>query len=119
MIDEQVYYSHGETTDGYRFTIAGRYQTLIENDIDKDCPDVIMLGVSLCSRTENFAKKLGRVRAEGRMKSKTILGRTYFSLYKETRPLNWFDEHRTKTFLDAARLNGALTRTGLMRKFNL
>jgi len=116
--EEPTYYYHGQTSDGYRFTIAGRFQPMLENDLDKDV-DVIMMGISLCSRTESFVKKLGRMKAEGRMKSKSTHGRTYYSLYSETRPLNWFVEEKTKNFIEAAALNAALTRAGLMRKFNL
>lgn len=109
---------HGNTADGYRFTIAGRYQDLMSNAINPEI-DVIMMGISLCSRTENFAKKLGRMKAEGRMKSRDIHGRSYYSLYEETRPLNWFAEKKSRAFVEAAQLNEALTREGIMRKFNL
>ena len=114
----EVFYYHGQTTDGYRFTIAGRFQPMLDNDKDTDS-DVIMFGISLCSGCDNFVKKLGRMKAEGRMKAKSIVGRTYFSLYEETRPLNWFEEQKTKVFIEAAQLNSALSRVGLMRKFNL
>jgi len=76
----KVYYFHGKTADGYRFTIAGRYQPLLENDQDQDV-DVIMMGASLCGAKDQYVKKLGRVKAEGRMKQKDINGRTYYSLY--------------------------------------
>lgn len=113
---EEVFFYHGTTVDNYRFTIAGRFQELPDNGGDSD---VIMLGIALCGRCDQFAKKLGRMKAEGRMKSKSIVGRTYFSLYQETQPLNWFAEHKGKVFVDAAQLNNALNRTSLMRKFNL
>jgi hypothetical protein len=118
VINEEVFYYHGKTIDGYRFTIAGRFQDLIENPTDKDV-DVLMLGIALCGENDNFVKKLGRMKAEGRMKSKSIIGRTYFSLYQETRPLNWFMEQKTKVFIEAAQLNSALKRVSLMKKFNL
>jgi len=115
---EEVFFYHGTTVDGYRFTIAGRFQPMMINDIDREA-DVIMLGISLCGKCDQFAKKLGRMKAEGRMKSKSIVGRSYFSLYQETRPLNWFAEQKGKVFVEAAQLNNVLNRTKLMRKFNL
>ena len=115
-MEPEIMYYHGKTTDGYRFTIAGRFQELPENGGDAD---VIMLGISLCGAMDQFAKKLGRIRAAGRMKSKSILGRTYFSLYQETMPLNWFAEQKGKVFVEAAQLNNALSRNSIMRKFNL
>ena len=118
MNSEEVLFYHGESSDGYRFTIAGRFQPMLENDIDNES-DVIMLGISLCGEKDQFAKKIGRVRSEGRMKSKGIHGRTYFSLYQETQPLNWFKDQTQKVFMEAAQLNNVLSRTALMRKFNL
>jgi len=115
-METDIFYYHGKTNDGYRFTIAGRFQELPENGGDSD---VIMLGISLCGKQDQFCKKLGRIRSAGRMKSKSILGRTYFSLYQETMPLNWFAETKGKVFVEAAQLNNALSRTSIMRKFNL
>ena len=115
---EEVFFYHGTSADGYRFTIAGRFQPLMINDIDREA-DVLMLGISLCGKCDQFAKKLGRMKAEGRMKAKSIIGRSYFSLYQETRPLNWFAEKKGKVFVEAAQLNNVLSRTKLMRKFNL
>lgn len=116
--ENQVFFYHGKTTDGYKFTIAGRFQPMLENDQDTDA-DVIMLGISLCGEDDQFTKKLGRMKAEGRMKSKSTLGRTYFSLYDQTRPLNWFEDQKGKVFVEAAQLNDVLKRKSLMRKFNL
>ncbi len=113
-----ILYYHGKTNDGYRYTIAGRFQPLMENDTDTNS-DVIMLGISLCGEKDQFCKRFGRIRATGRMKSKSTLGRTYFSLYEETKPLNWFAEEKGKVFVAAAQLNNALNRIGIMRKFNL
>lgn len=118
MNSEEVLFYHGESNDGYRFTIAGRFQPMLENDVDTDL-DVIMLGISLCGDRDQFAKKTGRIRSEGRMKSKGMHGRSYFSLYQETRPLNWFKGQEQKVFMEAAQINSALSRTQLMRKFHL
>lgn len=117
-MNPQVYFYHGKTIDGYRFTIAGMFMDMTQGTSGDDV-DVIMLGVSLCSRNDNFAKKLGRMKAEGRMRSKDIHGRNYFSLYGETRPQNWFEGQEQKIYLEAAKLNCALTRDKLMNKFNL
>ena len=113
--EEPTYYYHGETIDGYRFTIAGRYQAL-NDDPDREV-NVIMMGLSLCSRTENFIKKLGRMKAEGRMKSKSPKGRCCSVCYGLTR--NWFAEEKTKHFIEAAAHNSALKRDSLMQKFSL
>lgn len=119
MEPSSTYFYHGETVDGYRFTIAGRFQTMIENDADLDGPDIIRLGISLCSKQDHYAKKLGRIRSEGRMKSKNIHGQSYYSLYEEEKPVRWFEGQEHKVFTEAAALNSALTRDKLMRKFNL
>jgi hypothetical protein len=115
-METDIMYYHGRTNDGYRFTIAGRFQELPENGGDSD---VIMLGISLCGAGDQFAKRLGRIRAAGRMKSKSILGRTYFGLYQETMPLNWFADKKGRVFVEAAQLNNVLSRASIMRKFNL
>ena len=114
--EEEILYYHGKTADGHRFTIAGQYQAMPVNDGDVD---VIMMGASLCSGSDNFAKKTGRVKAEGRMKSNGLTGKAHYSLYQETKPVGWFEETRTQVFVEAAKLNEALTRTGFMNKFHL
>ena len=114
--EEDILYYHGKTSDGHRFTIAGQYQAMPVNDGDLS---VIMMGASLCSSSDNFAKKFGRVRAEGRLKSRGIKGKSHYSLYEETKPANWFEEKKTQVFVEAAKLNEALTRTGMMNKFHL
>ena len=52
----KVLFYHGKTTDGNRFTVAGRF-----------VEDTLHLGVSVCSKKDQFRKKLGRVRAQGRL----------------------------------------------------
>jgi len=114
--EEDILFYHGKTSDGHRFTIAGQYQAMPVNDGDVD---VIMMGASLCSGIDNFAKKKGRVKAEGRMRSNGLTGKAHYSLYQETMPVGWFNEKRTQVFVEAAKLNEALTRKGFMSKFHL
>jgi len=114
--EEGILYYHGKTSDGYRFTIAGRYQNMLAHT---DSIDVIMIGASLCSNNDNFAKKTGRDKAKGRLKSNGTIGKSYYSLYQETKPLGWFEEKRIEIFIVAAKLNEALTRKGFIHKFNL
>jgi len=115
MIKGEVLYYHGRTSDGYRFTIAGKY----EASSDDDQIDIIIVGVSLCSKKDQFVKRTGRLKAEGRMKSHGLHGRSYFNLYDESRPLNWFKGHEVRLFVEKARLTEALTRNGFIHKFNL
>ena len=61
---------HGTTSDGLKYTIAGVYET----------PTLLRLGISLCTARDSFVKKLGRVRAEGRLKSKSKFGNGPFTL---------------------------------------
>ena len=118
MEKEEVLFYHGKTSDGYRFTIAGRFQTMPINGDNKEV-DVIILGASLCSENDNFEKKLGRMRAEGRMKSRGPKGRCYYPLYGELSPRNWFEGQEHNVFLEATKLNNVLSRNGFMSKFNL
>lgn len=50
---------HGISAEGMRFTIAGKFEK-----------DNLILGLSLCSDKDNFCKKTGRIKAEGRMNQK-------------------------------------------------
>lgn len=117
-MDSKTFFYHGKTSDGYNFTIAGRFQPMLENDQDPDV-DVIMLGAALVGKEDHFNKKVGRSKAEGRMKSSGDTGRNYYGLYQETRPVNWFVGTETRVFTEVAQLNEALTRKGFMHKFNL
>lgn len=54
---------HGKTQEGLRFTIAGSFsESLIKTSL--------RLGISICSEKDNFCKKTGRIRSEGRMNQK-------------------------------------------------
>jgi hypothetical protein len=120
--EQQTYYYHGYTTDGYRFTIAGQYRELgyeFSDKVTKPEIDVIILGISICSNNDNFNKKLGRIRAKGRMMSKGHYGSTHVSLYSETKPLNWFKDQESKVFVESVNFASSTTRNLLMEKFNL
>lgn len=49
---------HGETTDNYKFTVAGRQQG-----------SSLEIGMALCSPSDIFIKKVGRHKAYGRILS--------------------------------------------------
>ena len=99
-MENKTLFYHGKTIDGYRFTIAGRFSPFPKNGIDQDI-DVILLGASLCSPEDQFVKKLGRTKAEGRMNSEaTIKGRTYYSLYSKSSSQDWFKGAELNTFLN-------------------
>lgn len=54
---EEIKYFHGRTVDDARFTVAGTQDN-----------DFVILGLSLCSKKDNFSKATGRKIAEGRLK---------------------------------------------------
>lgn len=118
MEKTKTLFYHGKTVDDYRFTIAGQFTSLPINGDDQDI-DTIRLGASLCSSEDMFEKKVGRVKAEGRMKSNHPFGRNYYSLYRELKPTNWFKDQEIKVFIEAAVINEKLTRKGFMSKFSL
>lgn len=102
-MEREILFYHGKTIDGYRFTIAGQFSPMPKNGNDRDI-DVIRLGASLCSLKDQFVKKLGRKKAEGRMNSEAIIkGRSYYNLYGETRPQGWFEGKEIDTFIKAAK----------------
>ena len=118
MEENKTLFYHGKTIDNYRFTIAGQFSPLPKGE-DKDI-DVILLGASLCSPEDQFVKKLGRKKAEGRMNSTaSIKGRNYYSLYGEPKASRWFEGQEINVFLETVKLNEILTRKGFMNKFNL
>lgn len=53
-------YYHGLTSDGRRFTLAG--QSIVDGM-------GLNLGIAICGTKENFIKKVGRIKAEGRLSS--------------------------------------------------
>jgi len=69
---DRTLFFHGITLNGNRFTIAGKVDTLFE--CKKGFYSIIKLGASLCSKNDVFIKKLGRIKAEGRLKSASNKG---------------------------------------------
>lgn len=67
-----VMYFHGTTVDGCRFTIAG----VIENED-------LVLGIAICSKTEQFSKEKGRTISSGRVLNQRRYpkGRALIGLY--------------------------------------
>ena len=53
---EQIYYYHSKSTP--RFTIAGRFNN-----------SHLVLAIALCSEKDQFVKRLGRIKAKGRLSS--------------------------------------------------
>ena len=110
---------HGETIDGYRFTIAGQFQPM-PRDGDDQSIDVIRLGASLCSPEDQFVKKLGRKKAEGRMNSNVMLkGRNYFDLYKEAKPEGWFKDKEINVFIDIVKFYDLISSSLFKENFHL
>jgi hypothetical protein len=57
------YFYHGTTSDGRRFTIAGKF---VKKGLISPKESLIM-GVSICGKKDNFIKKVGRIKSEGRL----------------------------------------------------
>ena len=118
-MENKTLFYHGETIDGYRFTIAGQFSPLPKDSIDQDI-EVIMLGTSLCSLEDQFVKKLGRQKAEGRMNSEaTLKGRSYYGLYDKTMPQNWFEGKELSTFLKVVKDYELMRSSEFKNKFHL
>lgn len=116
----ETYYFHGTTVDGYRFTIAGRY------DSEETYPTTLTLGVSLCSRTDQFRKSKGRDQAKERLDKcdSSWFGVRCIALYLEraARELLGYapeDFSKIKIFITAASHYNRLTRNRLKQDFNL
>jgi len=101
-MEKKVLFYHGKTTDGRRFTVAGKF-----DGKDKDAH--INIGIALCSEKDQFVKKLGRIKAEGRMNQKVShegSGRHslyLYDFYKTETVLNWFVGKELQAFLEVAK----------------
>lgn len=71
MKDETLFF-HGTSIDGRRFTLAAKF--LVE-------VDDLLLGIAICSTTDQFVKKIGRKKAEGRLLSESFKGCHVIGLY--------------------------------------
>jgi hypothetical protein len=115
-----TYYFHGKTLDGYRYTIAGKYDT------DDSYASELVLGISLCSANDHFRKDIGRVEASKRIEKATIgikQQTLYFqNLEKAAREVLGYgpeDFSRIKIFVTAASRYNLFKRKQLMKDFNL
>lgn len=66
MEEEKVFYYHGKTVDGRRFTVAGVF--------DKSSKGDLIFGLALCSENDQFVKKTGRHKAAGRIFAESCKG---------------------------------------------
>lgn len=112
MKENQILFFHGKTSDGRRFTIAGQYYSTMENGQN----DIIRLGASLCSEEDMFIKRIGRMKAKGRISAKGPKGKSYVNLLH----LNGTIEgNEINIFIEAVKKNEYLTTKGFMFKFAL
>lgn len=76
-IKDNIYFYHGTlAADGTRYTIAG---TIVDDDM--------ILGCAICSKENQFSKKIGRDKAQGRMKASLgTRGRGFIGLYTSDMP---------------------------------
>jgi len=105
---EKMLFYHGETTDNVRFTIAGHFEE-----------DEIILGLALCSKNDQFCKKLGSIKAAGRSYSKRgRSGMSTINLYKDTMPENYWVGKETRIFRDAVSNFENMKSLELKQEFN-
>jgi len=123
MKNETLFF-HGTSVDGRRFTIAARF---IKDRTDNN--DLI-LGIAICSETDQFVKKVGRNKAEGRLISEGFKGCTIASLYsdeffskyetgKAGFPENWFIGKELEIFVELCHEFEKYTFKELKRQFNV
>jgi hypothetical protein len=123
MKDKTLFF-HGTSVDGRRFTIAARFIK------DRRDNDDLILGIAICSNTDQFVKKVGRNKAEGRLISEGFKGCTisslysnrFFSKYKVGEagfPENWFAERELEIFIELCHEFENLTFKELKEEFNL
>ena len=99
---KRVMYFHGETTDGYRFTIAGYVQD-----------NFLHMGVSVCGDRDNFVKSKGRSIATTRLlseKNNQNIGR-YAQDIENQRPI----ENEFKLFTTYASARNLGTKKKLLK----
>jgi hypothetical protein len=94
-------YYHGTTAEGLRFTIAGSFEPELK------------LGLSLCVKEDNFNKKIGRMRAEGRLKKQNKDEHGYVTLPIQTNP-----KDEIKTFVNAASAFDGKSKNKLAKTFH-
>ena len=104
----QVFYYHGKTVDGRRFTIAGVVNS--EGKIIRR--QIFCLGLALCSRSDQFVKSTGRIKAFGRVLSHGKRGKAKL-IYPHD------DSHLPKYFADSLSKYNERTSRDLQKDFNL
>jgi hypothetical protein len=119
----EIYYFHGTTKDGYRYTIAGEFV------MDGSVPVDLLLGIAVCSAADHFKKSFGREKAAFRLANlpNTLTGTKVRSLYFEaleqaTRVILGYPEvawFKSQLFIAAVSGYNKLTRKKLMSTFNL
>lgn len=118
---DKILFYHGTTNDlnFRRFTIAGRFE---EQNRE------LSLAISICSNQDQFVRKIGRKKAEGRLFSKGFKGNILINLYsnnyfksksKKGFKENWFVGKEIKLFTKLCNKLEKLTFKELLVKFQL
>lgn len=106
----KIYFFHGKTTDGNRFTIAGQYT--IKKSI-LGVKSKLHLGLSLCSGKDAFVKRVGRLKAEKRSDVEAKIG--HFSI----RIKDLVPSREISTFVEKALIFSSYNNKDIIRVFNL
>lgn len=115
---------HGTTLEGRNFTMAGRFE------LDQTGNPQLVIGVALCAPKEQFVKKIGRVKAEGRALSTGPKGKISLNLYvseyfedyhneRGTFTENWFIGREIQVFTYACEIYSWKTALELRKRFSL
>jgi len=108
---ENTLFFHGQTLNGRRFTIAGRY--IQKGKILKK--NLLILGAALCSTNDAFVKKVGRAKAEGRLNQQGDL----MTKGKIVMAVPNLKGKEITAFIEYANKFTTLKTTNLQREFNL
>jgi hypothetical protein len=117
MKDETLFF-HGTSIDRRRFTIAAKFIAEVAD---------LLLGIAICSETDQFIKKVGRNKAEGRLLSEGFKGCTVLGLYsaRDFEPdgvgfvQDWFVGKELDIFLEKCAIYELSTFKELKDIFNL
>lgn len=74
-MEDQIYYYHGKTVDGYRYTIAGYFPT----------EDILSTAIAFCSKKDQFCKAKGRLKALSKLEGGAKTGTFEFTSYPHGR----------------------------------
>ena len=114
---KKTLFYHGKTCDGNMFTIAGKYSGI--GNPEKRGINTIEFGISLCSKSDQFNKKLGRNKAGGRMNATSRKGCHHISLYEKMKTENYFKGQEIDIFLKECAIFSNMTSNRLKHIFNL